>query len=113
MPGPKVALVYARAPSTLSCPPETTAVPPAAHAAEPQSAGSVAPENSCDSCDGLSDTAPSPSRATTVFASAVPRLKSAAVTSVGHGAAVVVKLSVAGGAGDVAGLPLTSTEVTR
>src|SRR4051812_47680083 len=57
-PAVKFAVVFARAPSTTSVPPDTVARPPAFHAVADQSAGSAVPGNS-DPADGLSSTSPS------------------------------------------------------
>ena len=81
LPGPKEASVAARAPSTVSWPPETATDPPPPHAAPVQPAGSAEPENSSFTA-GARMTSPSAICETRVFASSVPAEKSATVVSV-------------------------------
>jgi hypothetical protein len=98
--------VYARAPSTVSCPPDTVAAPPALQTPDDQPAGREVPEKFSSIVKGKRS-APFPTVSSTTQASTLPALKSAAVVST-KACAGVVKLA----SGDVALLSAASFEVT-
>ncbi len=102
-----------RAPSSVSWPPPTAAVPLGSHCALLQSAGSELPENSAPTA-GVSSTSPSPGACvTTEHAVGIPAEKFAAVVSVAANVGTVNVAGAAGEAGAVAGLAARSAEVTR
>ena len=75
-------MVLARAPSTTRAPPVTVDVPPEGHAVLVQSVGRPGPANSAEPSAFPSCTSPSSTTVMVVFASGVPRVKSACVVSV-------------------------------